>query len=236
VKSPNKLAWISGLTGFGLIALGLVAYRKSAPVAGLGWGKNGKHYRGRAAQAPIIGGYSDGNMTTTLREHDSMPIDMRVASIQQNVEKSIQDPEMRKMALGITANCPERDGLCEAKAVYDFIKARVRYTGDVAPIKWSDGKVEGVDLFQTARRTVEMGGGDCDDHSTLAATLLALNGITPRIRVVKTRGADQWEHVFVGALLPKGTGDKFIAIDTTLPGHDHFGREPSYFRFVDFDA
>lgn len=184
----------------------------------------------------MIGRYSDGNMTTTLREQHNMPIEVRVASIQKQIEKSIQDPEMRKLALKITAHCPERDGLCEAKAVYDFTKQRVRYTGDVAPIKWSDGSVEGVDLFQSARRTIEIGGEDCDGHSIVNATLLALNGITPRLRVVKTRGAEDWEHIFTGALLPKGGGDKFYALDTTLPGNDHFGREPNYHRYVDFDA
>lgn len=235
MKRAHALAWISGLTGLGLIITGVVASRRAAGVAGLGWGRRGRHIRGRAQEAPVVGSYTSGGMTTTLREMPNMPIEVRVASIQKRVEKSIQDPVMRKIALQATAHCPERDGLCEAKAIYDFVKARVRYTGDIAPIKWSDGKVEGVDLFQAARRTLEFGGGDCDDHNTLIATLLAYNGITPRLRVVKTRGAD-WEHIFPGALLPKGTGNKFVALDTTLPGNDHFGREPDYHRFVDFDA
>lgn len=186
----------------------------------------------------MIGRYTDGNMTTVLREQRNMPIEVRVASIQKQIEKSIQDPEMRKIALQVTRPCPERDGTCEARAIYDFVKSRVRirYTGDIAPIKWSDGSVEGVDLFQSARRTIEFGGGDCDDHNILVSTLLALNGITPRLRVVKERGADDWQHIFPGALLPKGTGSKFIALDTTLPGNDHFGREPSYAKYIDFDA
>lgn len=236
MKHTNTLAWISGLTGLGLLVLGGVAYKKQAAgIAGLGFGR-GRHFRGRAPEAPMIGRYSSNGMTTTLREQPNMPIEVRVASIQKAIEKSIQDPQMRAISLKATAHCPERDGVCEAKAIYDFIKARVRYTGDIAPIKWADGSVEGVDLFQTARRTLEFGGGDCDDQNILAATMLAHNGITPRLRVVKTRGASDWEHIFAGALLPKGGGDKFYALDTTLPGNDHFGREPSYHRFVDFDA
>ena len=143
---------------------------------------------------------------------------------------------MRELALRITSGCPERDGLCEAKAIYDYVKGNVRYTGDIAPIRWSDGRVEGVDVFQSARRTLEMGGEDCDGHAIVSASLLALTGITPRLRVVKTRGAEDWEHIFTGALLPKGTGDRFVALDTTLPGNDHFGREPSYHKAIDFDA
>jgi hypothetical protein len=236
VKHSTALTWISGLTGVGLlIAAGVAHARMGSGVAGLGWGR-GRRVYGQARQAPIIDSKSVDGYTTTLREMDNMPIEVRVASIQQKVRESIQDGRMRKIALQATAHCPERDGLCEAKAVYDFIKARVRYTGDVAPIRWADGKVEGVDLFQAAYRTLEFGGGDCDDHNILASTMLAQNGITPRLRVVKTRGAPDWEHIFTGALLPKGTGDKFVALDTTLPGNNHFGREPNYAKFVDFDA
>lgn len=205
-------------------------------VNGLGWGRKGRHFRGRAEQAPVISQFSSGDMTTTLRSHDKMPIEMRVASIQEKIAGSYQDPRMRKLALQITSHCPERDGTCEAKAIYDYIKANIRYTGDGAPVRWGDGKVEGVDIFQSAWRTVDFRGGDCDDHNILASTLLALNGITPRLRVVKTRGDDDWSHIFTGALLPKGTGDKFIALDTTLPGNNHFGAEPSYHKFVDFDG
>lgn len=232
VKS-NSLAWLSGISGLVLLAVGGSMYyreRKSAGVSGFGLG------RGRARQAPVIGGYSDGNMTTTLRSSPDMPIEQRLATIQEMVEKSVQDPQMRKLGLQITAQCPERDGMCEARAVYNFVKANVRYTGDIAPIKWSTGQVEGVDLYQTARRTVELRGGDCDDHSILAATLLAVNGITPKLRVVKTRGAPDWEHIFVGALMPKGTGAKFVALDTTMPGSDYFGKEPPYHKHLDFDA
>ncbi len=236
-SSPNVLAWVSGLTGVGLLVIGAVYSRRAAagPVAGLGWGR-GRRMLGRAKEAPVISRYTDGNMTTVLREQRNMPIEVRVASIQRQIEKSIQDPEMRKIALQVTRHCPERDGVCEARAIYDFVKARVRYTGDIAPIKWSDGSVEGVDLFQTARRTLEIGGEDCDGHAIVNATLLALNGITPRLRVVRERGAEDWQHIFAGALLPKGTGNKFFALDTTLPGNDHFGREPSYAKYVDFDA
>lgn len=236
MKHANTLAWISGLTGLGLLIVGGVAHtRRGSPVAGLGWG-NKRRFIGRAAEAPVISGYASGGMTTTLREQANMPIEVRVASIQKAIEKSIQDPQMRAISLKATAHCPERDGTCEARAIYDFIKARVRYTGDIAPIKWTDGSVEGVDLFQAARRTLEFGGGDCDDHNILAGTMLAHNGITPRLRVVKTRSAPDWEHIFAGALLPKGVGDKFVALDTTLPGNDHFGREPGYHKAIDFDA
>lgn len=236
MKDSTKLAWISGLTGFGLIAVGAIAYARGAGAAGVSGLGKGRHIRGRAAQAPVINTVTRDGMTTVLREHNKMPIEMRVASIQAQIEKGVQDPRMRKLALQITRHCPERDGLCEAKAVYDYVKANVRYAGDVAPIRWQDGKVEGIDVFQSPQRTLEFGAGDCDDHTKAVAVLLAHNGITPRLRVVKTKGAPDWEHIYGGALLPKGTGNKFVSLDTTLPGNNNFGVEPTYHKSLDFDA
>jgi len=112
-----------------------------------------------------------------------MPIQQRIASIQRMVEKSVQDPEMRKLAGSLTRHCGDRDGMCEAKAIYKAVKKRVRYVGDIAPIKMSNGDVEGIDLYQSARRTWEMGIGDCDDQTILIETLLSSIGITARSRV-----------------------------------------------------
>lgn len=100
----------------------------------------------------------------------TMPIKDRVKLIQNLVEESVKDPAMRELSLKITKSCPDRDGECEAKAIYDWVRNNIRYTGDVAPIKMKNGQVEGVDLFQTARRTVQFGGGDCFPHGTIVVT------------------------------------------------------------------
>src|SRR5678815_4744132 len=86
VKKPTTLAWISGLTGLGLLILGGIAYSRQGtptPISGLGWGRKGRRYLGRAKEAPVIGSYSSGGMTTVLREQERMPIEVRVASIQK---------------------------------------------------------------------------------------------------------------------------------------------------------
>lgn len=142
--NKDRIAWVSGLAGLGLVLIGAAAYAYDRKVK-LGL-LNGL---GRArGQAPVIGSYSDGNMKTTLRSSARMPIEERVATIQSLIHKSVQDPKMRKLALQSTAHCPERDKVCEAKGVYDFVKSRVRYTGDIGPIKQPDGQVEGIDLYQ----------------------------------------------------------------------------------------
>ena len=228
--NQNRLLWIYGLSGLALLLAGGFIYWKRRQGSTLG------KLRGTGAQAPVISSYSDGNMKTQLRASSDMPIEQRLATIQDLVHKSVQDPEMRKVALKITSKCPERDGLCESRAIYDFVKKNVRYTGDIAPIQMPNGDVEGIDLYQSARRTLEFGGGDCDDQSILIATLLSLNGITPRLRVVKQASDDDWSHIYPGALLPKFAPDKFYAIDTTLPGSNKFGVEAPHADAIDFAA
>lgn len=221
----------SGLAGLGLIAIGGYAYWRERQVAGAAGMVSGLG-RGKLRQAPVIDSYASGGARTTLRSSPDMPIEQRIATIQELVHKSVQDPQMRKIALRVTSHCPERDKMCEAKAVYDFVKQRVRYTGDVGPIRHPDGSVEGIDYYQSARRTLENGGGDCDDHNILVLTLLALNGLTGKMRVVKTKRAPDWEHIYAGFTDP----GKFVAVDTTLPGTDAFGIEAPYHRHIDFDA
>jgi hypothetical protein len=178
-----------------------------------------------------------GGMTLKHYRSRSMPIDERVGIIQDMVWKSVQDPRMRKIALEVTKGCPARDGECEARAIHDFVKTNVRYTGDVAPIKLGrHGPVEGVDLFQSAYRTLEFKGGDCDDHSVLNATLLALNGISPKLRVTAPRRAGStWQHIYAMAGLPKTSPSKWKALDTTLPS-GRFGDELRFGKGRDFIA
>jgi transglutaminase-like putative cysteine protease len=222
--------WI--LLGLGVAAVaGYFWYRKSG--AGLG---RARYVSGRSKQAPVIGSYSDGNMKTTLRASADMPIEERLASIQDLIYKSIQDPEMRKLALAVTAHCPARDGECEAQAVYDYVKNNVRYSGDVGAIKHPDGSVEGIDLYQSARRTLmDMHAGDCDDQAIAISTLLALNGITPRLRVMKESRGEDYSHIFALGGLPKNHPTRWHALDTTLP-HGEFGEEVPYAEALDFPA
>ena len=196
-----------------------------------------------------IGEYRPGAMPmpratrTTRRDGRSVTLydgvktlNQRLAVIQKGVFDGVNDPRMRKLALDITRHCPERDGMCEARAVFDAVKSRIRYTGDIAPIKHPDGSVEGIDYYQTADATWNYtGGGDCDDHNILTGTLLALNGITPRMRVTAQKYEAEGSHIYPIAGLPKTAPTKWIALDTTLPGR-RFNVEAPYAKLWDYDA
>lgn len=230
---PSTATKIAGVLGLGLTAVGAFLYYRERKNAAL----NGPRYSpGRFAEAPMVDSFSDGDATTVLRASDTMPIEQRIGSIQKMIEKSVMDPKMRALAMEITKDCRERDGKCEAKAIYKAIKKRVRYTGDVAPIKMSTGETEGIDLYQSARRTWEMGGGDCDDQVALVATLASVIGLTTKLRVTAECKDCEEGHIYPVVLLPKFAPEYAVAVDTTLPGSGNFGVEAPSARATDYDA
>lgn len=171
----KRLAIVGMVAGGALLILGAVVYRRASRRPG-SLGRVQSHVRA-------------GDMTLTHHYDPKMPIERRVGILQDLVWKGVQNPQMRNLALAITGygerevevgkrkfrvrgkGCPPRDGLCETRAIYDWIKDNIRYTGDVAPVKMgAKGPVEGVDLFQGAWRTAEFGGGDCLPAGTLLLT------------------------------------------------------------------
>lgn len=180
--------------------------------------------------------------TVKAYSRSKLPIRERLAIIQDLVAKGVSGedlPVMRKLALEVTAGCEARDDKCEARAIYDWVRRHVRYTGDIAPhkINGRHGSVESVDLFQTAKQTVEFQGGDCDDHTTLVATLAILNGIPAKLRVTSPYkfGEDNYTHIYPVLGLPKNDPTRWVAADTTLPGN-RFGVQAPYAKGLDVIA
>jgi hypothetical protein len=235
------------------VALAAIIFGGVAVVVGaLVYGRS-RHRERSGALGDIQARFKHGGMLLTHHYDREMPIDKRVAILQELVWKGVRQPQMRELALAITGNgqrdvkvgkrtfkvrgagCPPRDGLCEAEAVYKWVKNNVRYTGDVAPIKMPNGAVEGIDLFQAPLRTVEFGGEDCDGHSVLNATLLTLNGIPAKFRVTAPTRNSDWAHIYNLFGLAKTNPKRWIPLDTTLPG-DMFGKEAPAAKKLDFIA
>jgi hypothetical protein len=132
---------------------------------------------------------------------------------------------MRRIGLAVTEVCRARDDKCELMAIYDFVKRNIRYTGDITD----------KDTFQSAYRTMQLGGGDCDDHAVLTAVLAMENGFTPKFRITSNYGSS-WDHIYCIVGVPKLGPTRWVALDTTLPGSTdaRFGKEPPMAKYRDF--
>ena len=185
-----------------------------------------------APRPPLVGERVRGGMKLRHYRTGRMTIEQRVRLIQDGVWDDVQNGQLRQLALSITKHCPERDKRCEAKAVYNFIKGKMRYTGDVGPVAMgAGGPVEAVDYFQSTKRSLQIGGGDCDDHVRAFASLASLNGLHTRLRVTAESLFGEHGHIYPIVEL----GDRWVAADTTLPG-SRFGVEVPFAKNVDFQV
>lgn len=163
-------------------------------------------------------------------------LDEHVALIARQIQRSLDDPETRKLAVKIVSSRPddERGGKlivtawgkphylpqieacapqsdeCESTLLWNFLVQNVRYVLDP----------DGYDLFSTVKHTLAVGGGDCDDMViVLAALHRALGFRNLRARVVSAKG-EAWEHVYLMVGFPKAasTPTKWVALDPTVKG------------------
>ena len=160
-----------------------------------------------------------------LRSHQVYTLEGRIDLLRDLVwakEGGLNDPLMRELGLAITQNCRARDDLCELNSIFWFTVHNVRYTGDQAVR----------DTFQSALRTLQFGGEDCDGHSVLNALLCLENGFLAKWRITSNTGAS-WDHIYCMAGIPKMRPSVWIALDTTL-GVGKFGKQPRFVKSQDF--
>jgi transglutaminase-like putative cysteine protease len=82
------------------------------------------------------------------------------------VRHSRQLPLFRLLALKLVAGLPPKAYSAEARAVYDFVRKRIRYTRDIRD----------VETLVYPEQLLQLGHGDCDDMSMIVATLLETLG------------------------------------------------------------
>lgn len=113
------------------------------------------------------------------------------------------DQTIRRCAIQVMKNAgvPPRKWLREISALHAFVRDRITYRKD--PV--------GLELVQTPEATLTLGVGDCDDKSTLLASLLIATGHPCRFVAVGLNG-NQFSHVLVEAK----AGDKWIPAETII--------------------
>lgn len=103
----------------------------------------------------------------TVTEHTVHSLPERIKHIQARVRKGKLHPDVIYFARkAITQKCgqkwciDEKNNLAESKAIFEAVRANVRYTSD--PL--------GVDLYAAPERTLETKAGDCFPQGTLLLT------------------------------------------------------------------
>jgi hypothetical protein len=108
---------------------------------------------------------------------------------------------------------PDRDDKAQVNAVFEWCKWNVRYIED--PID--------LDLYPTALTVIHLGGGDCDCHTIVNDSMLAVIGFVVGAQIIET--IDQEWHIYPLVWLPKGTMKSMVPMDTAWEGATKVGQE-----------
>lgn len=115
------------------------------------------------------------------------------------------NPVIRQTSARIVQSCPEKDDLSEAAALQSWVRANIRYVGDVLD----------VETIQTPDYTLQERYGDCDDQSLLLASCLLAIGIPAAYCAVGVDGGP-FSHVMPVAILRQHTQVLYSPLETTL--------------------
>lgn len=117
----------------------------------------------------------------------------------RNYKKS---QKIRGLALSLVKSLGSKNFIGEARLIHRYVRDNIRYVRDIV----------GVETIQTPIKTLEIGQGDCDDKSVLAASLLLAIGHPVRFAAVGFN-RENYSHVFPETKI----GSKWIAVETTEP-------------------
>lgn len=163
-------------------------------------------------KAVVKGETQDGGMT--VKTFTVRTIEERVGFIVKMIQKGRDHPAVRKFtAHAVSKKCQgkwcvdEGDYENEIRAVFNTVRENVRYVRDT----------HGKDLFQHPARTLEFRSADCDDYSSLLCACLQSIGYPVRLRVIRTKTASDWNHIYALVGLPPRNPTKWIPLDASLP-------------------
>ena len=141
--------------------------------------------------------------------HEVGSVEDRLALIAKQVDVSVRDPWTRALALEIVSQTPQHgDGLeaGEITSVFYWVKNNIQYRQDPRDY----------DLYATAKRTVQLGGGDCDDVTILVTALLSNLGYRIGAKTISPDGKN-WHIYPVVAYHTKSNPKLICTLDTTQP-------------------
>lgn len=111
---------------------------------------------------------------------------------------------VRETAAGLSEGLAQKNYLGEIKTMHAFVRDKIRYIRDI----------HGIETIHTPEYTLQRGYGDCDDKSTLLASLLESIGHPTRF-VAVGKAPGKFSHVYVETLVGNKRG--WFPLETTEP-------------------
>jgi hypothetical protein len=160
--------------------------------------------------------------------HNVYSVSDRLKLINDQVFASSRDPETRALALELvrgTVQHGDQSEIQELSRVFWFVKNNIEYRQD--PFQY--------DLYATAKRTLQMKAGDCDDHTILVGALISNLGFIPGAKIVSPDNAN-WHIYAVTCVWPRSNPDaltaRYVALDTTqTPSVPGWEPPPAFQRY-----
>ena len=116
------------------------------------------------------------------------------------VKKYKADQAIRELAMRLTRDLPPKDYIRELKKLHAYVRDEIRYVKDI----------RGVETIQTPIQTLRLCAGDCDDKSTLVASLLESLGHPTRFIAVGFR-----KNILSHVLVQTKVASKWINVECT---------------------
>ena len=132
-----------------------------------------------------------------------------VRLMRQLVNLRKTDPHIIQTACNVIYQTPQFSDDAEARALFEYVRDRIRYVRDVA----------GVETLTDPVITLQRMVGDCDDQTTLLAALLESVGYPTRF-VMAGYQSREFEHVYMQALIH----GEWVNMDPTQ--HEPMGYAP----------
>ena len=92
------------------------------------------------------------------------------------------------------------------RALFAALRKHVRYTSDIA----------GVDTYQKPSHTLKLRTGDCDDYATLTCAAAASLGLPCRFKVIRTKDAKTWNHIYAQVGFPRKGPKRWVSLDASV--------------------
>jgi len=133
------------------------------------------------------------------------------------INQNKANPEIRSLAVNIikAGKIKATDYPRVIESIADWVHNNIMFVRDAY----------NTDIMYPPIENIKMGYADCEDQTSLTATLLESLGIPTQVVIVSKRG-DIWDHVFLKAGYPVDNPRYWIPVDTTITPPS--GREISY--------